>query len=126
MNTGYTLNRPTSLTCPECGGAVASEHVGTLRQYRCHIGHVLTAETMLVASLQEIETKLASCLAHLNEHTELCRQMAEQGSADGEFKSALEQAAGQTRERAEAIRDMLQGEWIQPLQFLERSELLFR
>jgi hypothetical protein len=94
MNTGYTLNRPTSLTCPECGGAVAPEGVGTLLQYRCHIGHVLTAETMLIASFQEIETKLASCLAHLNEHMELCRHIADQGSSDGKFKSALETSRG--------------------------------
>ena len=63
---GYSLDRPTSLTCPECGGAVASERVGTLLQYRCHIGHVLTAETMLFASSEEIESKLAACLAHFN------------------------------------------------------------
>ena len=90
-------------------------------QYRCHIGHVLTAETMLVAMLQEIESKLAACLALLNEHMELCRQIAAEGAADGKLKASLDAAASQARERAELVRNVLQSEWIQPAQFWEKG-----
>ena len=121
MTAEYVLDRPTALSCPECGGTVKPERVGTLLQYRCHIGHVLTAETLLVAMLQEIESKLAACLALLNEHMELCRQIAAEGAADGKLKASLDAAASQARERAELVRNVLQSEWIQPAQFWEKG-----
>src|SRR5262249_44610575 len=116
MTAGYVLDRPTALTCPECGGAVAPERGGTPLQHRCHIGHRLTAEANMVAPLRELEPALAACLAMLNERTELCREVAERGNADGRYKAALAAAAAQARERAETLRGMLQSEWIQPVQ----------
>ena len=115
MKAGYTLDRPTALTCPECGGALAPEHVGTLLQYRCHIGHVLTAESVLVGRLEELEFTLGACLAKLNEHSELCRQIAEHEMTPDNYRTALRAAQKQARERAEALRGMLQSEWIQPV-----------
>ena len=122
MTAEYVLDRPTALSCPECNGTLKPERVGTLLQYRCHIGHVLTAETMLVVMLHEIEGKLAACLALLNEHMELCRQIGEQGPEDGKFKASLDAAIRQARERAEMVKEMLESEWVQPAQFWETSE----
>ena len=122
MTKGYTFNRPTALTCPDCGGAVSAERIGTLLQYRCHIGHVLTAETMLVATQHELERALASCLAALNERIELCRQVAQTGAADARHRDVLEAAATQAREQAETIRALLQSEWVQPVHFAEQVE----
>jgi two-component system chemotaxis response regulator CheB len=119
MTAGYTLDRPIAVTCPECGGALAAERAGTLLRYRCHIGHVLTAETTLVASLADIENKLAACLALLNSYSELCRQVAEWGGTDDQYAAALNAAERQARERAEVLRTLLQSEWIQPVRFLE-------
>jgi two-component system, chemotaxis family, protein-glutamate methylesterase/glutaminase len=114
MNTGYTLEQPFALTCPECGGSLRSEHVGTLLQYRCHIGHVLSAESMLTATQRRLEEELSACLAHLNERAELCRQCAENSGTDGRYRAALEAAAAQALRRAELIREMLQSEWARP------------
>lgn len=122
MTAEYVLDRPTALSCPECNGTLKPERVGTLLQYRCHIGHVLSAETMLVAMLHEIEAKLAACLALLNEHMELCRQIGEQGLTDGKFKASLDAAISQARERADMVRNMLESEWVQPAQFFEKNE----
>ena len=54
----------------------------------------------------------------------LCRQIAEEDSHNGKFKSALELEAGaeQARERAEMVRNTLQSEWVQPVQFWEKRE----
>jgi hypothetical protein len=76
MPEGYVLDKPFSLSCPECGGVLREEH-RAIRQFRCHIGHVLTAETVLVAQFAEWEKKLAGAMALLNERAELCQQMAE-------------------------------------------------
>jgi two-component system chemotaxis response regulator CheB len=113
MTEEYRLDRPVALTCPECGGAVASEHTGTLLQFRCHIGHVLTAETMLAGQFAVLEAKLAACLVALNERAELCRQMREAGHAQGHDTGSLETAEREALERAELIRDLLQSEWAQ-------------
>lgn len=52
----------------------------------------------------------------------LCRQIAEEDSHNGKFKSALEAGAEQARERAEMVRNTLQSEWVQPVQFWEKRE----
>ncbi len=62
MSDEYRLDTPSAFTCPECGGALMRQKDGTLLQFRCHIGHVLSAETMLAAQLDVLEAKLASCL----------------------------------------------------------------
>jgi hypothetical protein len=112
MSEEYRLDRPTALACPECGGATSSEHTGTLLQFRCHIGHVLTAETMLAAQFIAVETKLAACLAALNEHAELCRRMKEAATAQGQDGAAFETAREEALERAKVIKAMLEREWV--------------
>ena len=119
--TGYTLERPACLTCPECGGTLQAEHLGTLLQYRCHIGHVLGADTMLLATCGRIEGTLGTCLAQLNERADLCRQIAEGGGTDRRYRTALEAAATQARQRADVIRNLLESEWLQPRQSPEES-----
>jgi hypothetical protein len=64
---------------------------------------------------------LGSCLAHLNERAELCRQIAEHGDIDGRYRAALMAAAAQAREHAETICAILESEWLQPGQFREDS-----
>ena len=97
MSEEYRLDQPTALTCPECGGALARQKDGTLLQFRCHIGHVLSAETMLAAQFDVLEAKLAACLAALNERGELCKEMSEAARAQGQESAAFEAA------RAEAL-----------------------
>jgi len=111
MSEEYRLDRPTALTCPECGGAMSTEHDGTLLRYRCHIGHVLTAETMLAAQFDVLEAKLAACLVALKERAELCRQMRESASQQGRDTASLDAAHAQALERAEAVKALLQSEW---------------
>jgi len=118
----YTLDRPTALTCPDCGGALSPEFSGTLLQYRCHIGHLLTAETMFAAKSTELEIKLASCLAMLNEYAELCRQIAGAVVNNEEYVVALERAAEQAIERAEVLRKLLESEWVLPLELQNKGE----
>jgi two-component system, chemotaxis family, protein-glutamate methylesterase/glutaminase len=112
MTEGYRLDRPTGFSCPECGGVMSSELTGTLLQFRCHIGHVLTAETMLAAQFTAVETKVAACLAALNERAELCRQMSEAAAAQGQEGAAYHAARQEALERAEVIRSLLESEWL--------------
>lgn len=113
MSEGYSLDRPSALTCPECGGALTRQEVGTLPQYRCHIGHVLTAETMLAAQFVKLEYTLASVLTALKERAELCRQMAG-WLPERNRRDMLETAARQATERAVVIKQLLESDWVQP------------
>ena len=111
MSENYRLDQPTAITCPDCGGALKVEHNENLLQYRCHIGHVLTAETMLAAQFSVLEAKLAACLAGLNERAELCRQMSEAARQQGQPTDALEAAHKEALERALVVKNLLESEW---------------
>jgi len=108
----YRLDRPTAVACPECGGGGSTENAGTLLQYRCHIGHVLTADTMLAAQFAALEVKLGGCMAMLNERAEICRNMIEAAQA-GQDVSSLQVARREALERAEVIKRLLQSEWVE-------------
>ena len=110
MTEGYSLARPSALTCPECGGAMTEEKTGSLLQFRCHIGHLLTADAMLQAQFTILETKLAACLVALKERAELCQQIM--GSVASRETGQLEAAQQQAVERAEIIKELLESEWI--------------
>ena len=47
----YWLDRPEALTCPEWGGAMRPEQIKHFLRRRCHIGHVIAADTMVAAHL---------------------------------------------------------------------------
>jgi len=72
----FTKNPPVAMTCPDCGGALRETMLGTLSQYRCHIGHVYTAEVMLAAQFLTLERSLETAMRALGERADLCRQMA--------------------------------------------------
>jgi two-component system chemotaxis response regulator CheB len=113
MSDEYRLDKPTALTCPECGGAVARQQDGALLQFRCHIGHVLSGETMLAAQLDRLATKLAACLRDLNERAELCQQMCQAAGAQGQESASFEAARVESLQRAKVIKDLLESEWIE-------------
>ena len=116
MPDGYVLDKPLSLSCPDCGGVLRPDNRAGIRQFRCHIGHVLTAETTLVAQFTVLEKKLAGSLALLNERAALCQQMGEGARKDGDGASAFEAAAREALGRAEIIKKLLEDEWVQPLE----------
>jgi len=115
MPDGYVFDKPLSLSCPECDGVLRPEHRAGIRRFRCHIGHVLSAETVLVAQFALLEKRLAGALALLNERAELCRQMTEDARSQGDGTGAFEAAAREALARAEIIKKLLEVEWVQPL-----------
>jgi len=101
-------NRPFTLTCPECGGAVAPPDGAPVLRYACHIGHILTWPAMAEAQLAHIEFSLGAALATVKERAELCRQLAERGEID---HAAADQLVAEALARAARIRDLLTETW---------------
>ncbi len=104
MIEGYTLDRPSTLSCPECGGAMRRVTEGPISKYVCHIGHVLSGQAMLVAQADRIEWLATGLLAMLNERQELCRELIGSGEDDS---GTLEEAKEQAQKNAEAVRSFL-------------------
>jgi two-component system, chemotaxis family, protein-glutamate methylesterase/glutaminase len=115
MPDGYVLDKPLSLSCPECGGVLRPDNRGGIKQFRCHIGHVLSAETVLVAQFALLEKRLAAAMALLNERAELCQQMAEDAHDRADGGKAFEAAAREASARTEVLKRLLEEEWVQPL-----------
>lgn len=116
MTADYTLARPIAITCPDCGGALRREELGSLTQFRCHIGHVYTAEVMMAAHTVVLERALETAMRSLSERGELCRQMAETARATEQFETAAQWKAAkdEAKEQTATLRRLLEREWIQP------------
>jgi two-component system, chemotaxis family, protein-glutamate methylesterase/glutaminase len=69
------LGPPSGHTCPDCNGALISVSEGN---YRCHIGHAWTADALLRARDDEIESALWIAIRSLQEKAKLSRRLAEQ------------------------------------------------
>jgi two-component system, chemotaxis family, protein-glutamate methylesterase/glutaminase len=114
VSSGYALDRPVVLSCPECAGTMRCDEQGDLLQYRCHIGHRLTGEAMLHAQMAQLEHHLCSCLSLLNERAELCRQLHEAARREGQDAHHYGAAREQSQERAQSVRSLLEAGWLRP------------
>ena len=112
------FDRPTAQTCPDCGGAMREEQQGRLTRYRCHIGHVMTAEVLAASQLDVLQRDISSVLRTLNERSALGREMAEKHARRGDAAAAAmwTQSAEEAERREHAIRDLDEAAWGHPEQ----------
>ncbi|MFN3313509.1 MAG: chemotaxis protein CheB [Hyphomonas sp.] len=114
MTAEFTEDRPVAITCPDCGGALRQSQLGTLKQFRCHIGHIYTAEVMIHGQFIAMQQSVEAALRSMNERAELCRQMAEQAGQDSASAAEWRQAGDEARDQTDRLRDVLDHVWIQP------------
>ena len=116
MTAEYKLDDPVAVTCPDCGGALRRTELGTLTQFRCHIGHVYTAEVMVAAQFASMEWALEAAMRALSERGELCRQMADKSrqADDPALAERWAEAMREAKERTGAMRALLGKEWTHP------------
>ena len=108
--------RPSAQTCPECGGAMREETLGNLTHFRCHIGHMMTAEVLAANQLELLENSISAVLRSLNERVGLCQDMAAKCQAAGNPGAAEQwQRAAQESERREKVaRELVRADWHHP------------
>jgi two-component system chemotaxis response regulator CheB len=68
--------RPSSLSCPDCGGVLWESEHGSLLHFRCHVGHGYSEESLLAMQSEALETALWSALRALEEKADLSRRLA--------------------------------------------------
>jgi two-component system chemotaxis response regulator CheB len=92
------------------------ETIGSLTRFRCHIGHVMTAEVLASTQLERLENEISSILRALNERAALCREIAGKHAVKGNLQAAeiWEQAAEQAEEREKIARRLVDAEWVHP------------
>lgn len=109
------FERPLTVTCPECGGALKRGSIGSMVKFDCHIGHSYTAEIMASAQFEEMEKIMRAAVRFLNERAEFCLQMAEHSEEAGSgISSDWHAASRQALDRAYMLRDLVEQEWLMP------------
>lgn len=113
---GEILDRPLTVTCPDCGGALRRADLGGLIKYDCHIGHAYTAETLAEAQFDQMERIMRAAERILNERADFCRQMAERAEDSGAADEGVSWRAARLEalERAYNMRDLVEQDWIKP------------
>lgn len=110
------VGRPVAQTCPECGGAMREENAGRLICFRCHIGHVMTAEILAATQLERLVNDFASVQRGLNERAALCREIAEKHVRNDDAAAAeiWQQAAKEAQRREKLVCKLVEGKWLHP------------
>lgn len=116
MEQEQSIIRPSAQTCPECGGAMREEAVGSLTRFRCHIGHVMTAEVLAATQLEVLENTISAVLRSLNERAALCRDIAARHEEKGNLASAVmwRRAAEEAERREKAAQALVSADWAHP------------
>ena len=73
------VGRRSFFSCPECSGALWELEEGVL-QYRCHVGHAYSAESLKDAQHGTIESSLWSAVRALKESAALDQRLAERAA----------------------------------------------
>jgi two-component system chemotaxis response regulator CheB len=107
--TGYNMQRPYAITCPECGGALFPVIAEPAPHFECHIGHKLSPETMLDSQMKRLEVSLSAVMVIMKERAELCRQLQQSGLIESE--TAIKMVA-ESDERANEIKKLLEASWL--------------
>jgi two-component system, chemotaxis family, protein-glutamate methylesterase/glutaminase len=63
------------ISCPACQGNLWELAEGSLVQYQCRVGHVLSAESLVAQQAEAIETMLWTALNALQERAALLRRL---------------------------------------------------
>ena len=68
--------------CPECGGVMQMEQLGSMKEYVCHVGHRLGMQTMITHKTNVVERTTWGAIAQSEELVDLLQQAQEDGGAD--------------------------------------------
>jgi two-component system chemotaxis response regulator CheB len=119
LERGERPGTPAPLTCPDCGGVLWELHNSNLIRFRCHVGHVYSADTLLAEQSDDVERALWSAVRALEEKAALARRMATQAQQQNRFlsKAQFNERAQESAHHAALIREVI----YQQSEFRERN-----
>jgi len=100
------MGEPSSLTCPECGGALNTLTEGKITRYRCHTGHAYSTESLLAEVTDATEIKVWQAIRSLEERVMLLEKSAykQKDAGDEHVAESLMMKAKKTREATNTLR----------------------
>lgn len=93
--------------CPSCHGALTESNKGEYWQYRCHVGHVFSSDSLLAEQSEETERALWAAVRSLDESASIAERMATRSS--GDMKARFEEKHETLTRQANVIRRILLG-----------------
>ena len=93
------------LACPTCQGVLTEARTSNFEQFRCHVGHTFTLDSLVREQDEEMERALWAAVRALEESAALGRRMSTH--AAGELKRRYEETGQTQRQQADLIRGML-------------------
>ena len=96
-------------TCPECHGTVWEADDQGIVRFRCRVGHVYSAASMLAAQTDSVDRALWTALRSLEERAALTHRLAERAHRRGHrwIERAFEERAQVADGHAAVIRELL-------------------
>ncbi|QNP51330.1 chemotaxis protein CheB [Hymenobacter qilianensis] len=105
MDEVLRLGTPSTMTCPDCGGALFELKHGKLLRYRCHTGHAFTADALLKSSQHSLEETLWVALRMMEERKNLLTSMASRG--EGLYSVQQEERIEEIKGHINRLREFL-------------------
>jgi two-component system chemotaxis response regulator CheB len=103
------IGKPSSLTCPECNGALWEiGQTGPIR-YRCHTGHAFTAKVLETLQRDAVEDAIWGAIRALHEQERLFAKLCARERQSGEVARAAEYEAKvmQAKAHAQTLREVI-------------------
>ena len=83
------IGTPSTLTCPDCGGALFELNDKRALRYRCHTGHAFSLRSLACAQEEAADYAIWAALRALQEKEAALRRLAEVSSPAGSARAAL-------------------------------------
>jgi two-component system chemotaxis response regulator CheB len=99
---------PTSFVCPECNGPLWETKPGASLQFRCHVGHAYSPDSLLADHADGLERALWSAVRTFDERSALLRRLQERKYHSESVGKNYEARAKEHEKHANAIRKLLQ------------------
>lgn len=96
-------------SCPDCGGTLWQLDEENMVQFRCHVGHIFQAETLLEDQANLLEAALWTAVRIFKERHLLAQQLAERETKRGDTGAAarFQEQAGQAESYGALIRQYI-------------------
>jgi two-component system chemotaxis response regulator CheB len=103
-----TFGLPTSFVCPECNGPLWETKAGASFQFRCHVGHAYSPDSLLADHADGLERALWSAVRTFDERAALLRRLGERKYHSESVGKNGEAKAQELERHAAVIRKLLQ------------------
>ncbi|MDC7122760.1 chemotaxis protein CheB [Cellulomonas fimi] len=101
---------PSGFACPDCHGVLFEIDEGTMRRFRCRVGHAWSPHSLAAQQAAAVEGALWTALRALEEKAALSDRMARNATSRGHAMTArtFAEQAMEARESALALRDLVE------------------